>query len=305
MLERESKVDVDKQWESFASLIGNLPLESCSREQNAVTKQWGWKAPENKAFRISGHFTVFSDADPTSMDMCMPLASADSLKEEHRNIYEEYLADFEGNEDEALRELTSDLDWGLGYVPPKTFSGKWLVTCPDLSRNFADKREGRTQIPGISVKDNIKTWVEREYLQIINDINSNSSDMTGVMFPSQVLATHWEQDYAEAVLGKCKIEIIDRAETGGELFVPEKKDDRNLYLPEGTKEKGTWSKYEFVIKTKRRTNNVEKSQGENFGQNKGLIFVRTSLDSDLLAVIRDREIILPEEGKKRTEDIPF
>jgi len=297
-----------KAWEKFALLIGSLPLEKCTREHNPLTNEWGWKAPEGEIFRISGHFvTKFDQSGIDKTAGHYGHQSADMLKEEYATLFREFLEEAEGNEAEALRLLVEDIHDGLssGMTPAQSFHGEWLVASPDLKQDFDKDKESKVDKPEIMIKKNVGAWLSRGSLKLIEDITPQSSIVTGVLFDSQSLVVHWQQKYAEAVLGKCKIEFVDDClEEEKKLYVPETKDDKHLFLPEGTRKRGIYSNCEFQVKTNMRQD-VNKEKLENFANNSGLIFIDREPNSDLLIARRTEEIILPKEEKERTKDIPF
>jgi len=227
MPEREPQSN-NAEWEKLASLLGSLPLETCTRECNPITKEWGWKASQGKIFRISGQFVVSYDADPSDMSTCRPLASADLLKEEHKKEYEDFLREAEGDEDEALRLLAKDEnEWDYG-VPYKFFEGKWLTISPDFKQNLRLDEHRSLEIPILMVKKEIEANASRDYLSYIKDISPQSSAVTEVLFESSVIQEHWHQDYVEVVLGKCKIDLLDFCEKKPEVFIPKPIEDKIL-----------------------------------------------------------------------------
>lgn len=297
MLEREAKVN-KTGWKELSSLLGNLPLENCTRECNPVTKEWGWKAPKNKAFRISEQFIIYSDQLNVE-DQSIPEESEDLLKEEHAAIFQEFLKETGGNEMEAMKLLVEDVHDGIfsGTTPPRLFHGKWLVISPDLKEGSSPK-DGLLS-PKLMIKADVMSWHDRgSYSQVIEDIVPQSKTITSCMFESIKGFVRWRQYYAEAVLGKCKIELIDLPEEGVGFFVPKPVDNQQLFLPEGARGKEVYSRNDFFSLTEKRTGDEEKKRIKDFVQDTGLVFDE-SLDSDLLVAQRTREIILPEKKNPR------
>lgn len=295
MVERETRVEKEV-WKEFASLLGNLPLENCNREHIAVTREWGWKAPKDKVFRISGNFIIWSEQSDLE-DMGRPLESVGALKESHQKEYREFLEEAEGDESRAIDLLYDDIHDEL-RTPPKFFDGKWLVVSPDLKQDPKAKEASKLDMPQIKVKSDVQAWAEREYLQGIDDISPQSPIVTDILFASQILAKKWKQYFAEAVLGKCKIDLIDfpDSEKKEGFYIPEAKDDKHLYLPEGTRKRGGHSDYEFAVRTRTRMYKGQEKEPEKVVKNtSGLFFVKSSLFPDLLIAQRMEKIIFPKK----------
>jgi len=283
MSEKEPKISSEAEWKEFSSLLGSLPLENCTRECNPVTKEWGWKAPEGKAFRISGQFVVYYDADSSDMTTCRPLGSADFLKEEYGKKYADFLEETEGDEDEALSLLSNYVnEWDYG-MPDKFFEGKWLMISPDFKQELQLDEQNNLEVPELMIKRDIEARADREYFGLIKDISPQSQTITEVFFESKEIQEHWSQDYASAVLGKCKIELVDCLEKEADFFVPAPIDSKQIYIPDS-------------VSVKPRLNEDQKKAFEKAGEDyKDLIFVHLSSDSDLIVAQRRNEVFTPQK----------
>lgn len=214
MLELE-KISKKVVWKKFASLVRKLPLEQCTFEQNPLTGERGWRAPQDKAFEISGHFVLNSD-QLDGADWIGPNSSAALLKEEYKNKYDIALEEAEGDKAYAwqlfLDEIASD---GMPAMAPTSFRGRWLVALPDLAGSFSNNQE-----PSLTVKGEIEAWYEQDNFGFINDLAPDSDTVTSCMYYSTKGVKKWQQYYACAVLGHCRIKMVDCPEEEQEFFLP-------------------------------------------------------------------------------------
>ena len=79
MLEREKSTGKLEQ----SLLFKELPIDNCRYERNQANGEWGWKTPENKIFRVTGAFVVFTDQSSNDMVSYEPQESLDSFKKAH------------------------------------------------------------------------------------------------------------------------------------------------------------------------------------------------------------------------------
>jgi hypothetical protein len=226
--EARNKKEFAKRWEVFVSVLKSLPLDGCRREVcNPQTGEVAWRAPDNKLFRITGQFDVI-DTEESREEIdyfTMPAPSLEKLKVELSEDYEKFLKKARGNKKKALRFLVEMCYedpplYTHGEFPAESFVGKWLVINPDLEDiGFATKTTKQPDLE-VKIKGDIEAWSKKEYGSRLLDINPQSEIITDVAMDSDVITNYWRQPYADAVLGKFKIELVDTIDKTPELNVP-------------------------------------------------------------------------------------
>lgn len=287
MIERENRTGV----EELASLLKNLPLETCHYECDVVTKEWGWRAPKDKVFRISGHFVIYTDQSTNEMSLYCPQDSADIIKEEHPKEYQRLLKRAKGDEDTALKFFVENHRNGYFYenIPPKFFDGKWLSI---------EKSDG-VKIPNFIVKKDIEARYDpTAYLRAIEDITPESKIITECRFIWPTDEIWWTQEYVEPVLGKCKIELIDSPDEKKNLYIPKTPDKKHLCSTDSKK-----LDYDVIVSTRIRPAKRQEKELKDFTEsNKDWAFTdpdsRVIIHDDFsIAYRKKKEIIIP--GKRR------
>ncbi len=299
MLEREGRVDETE----FASLLKELPLEGCHYECNPVTREWGWKAPKDKVFRISGHFTSASKSEPRYYTYGPPESSAELLKEEYADLYKGFLEKVMGNEERALKSLVEYLnDEKDSYppleIPPKFFDGKWLITSFDLGESSQQDEEEQAELADIFVKKEVDAWYEREaYFQIITDLAPESEKVTGCFFRSPIADICWKQDYALAVLVECRIELVDSPDKKKELYIPKTINRREIHIPKEAGKENDKFKQTITVKMKEREDKKQRNKKlDSFAKdNRGFTYVNDLLNENLLIALKRKGILRAEE----------
>lgn len=211
MLEHDL-IDLDK----LQLFLDSLPLTESPLEHCPVTNEMGRRAPFGKAFRISGQFWVEKNFfnDYTGFK---PSPSLEAFKDENRKHYSWLLDEFGGDEKRALKELVGDVEDFAGEYDdlPKEFMGKWLVVSP-----------GRPVT--VKVKENIIAWVERQNMGIIDDLTPETKKEPIIISDFGDREVIWNQYYANAILGECKIDLVDFEEEAEPLYVPEPVDQSKI-----------------------------------------------------------------------------
>src|SRR5688572_9684630 len=118
--------------QEFKEVFDALPLEKCTLERNPVTGELGWRAPHGWTFKVTGHFEVLSDFDDIT-NMARPQQSEELFVSEHREAFENFLKETNGNRKEALELLIEDeQDFNGELWILRSFTGKWLVPRPNI-----------------------------------------------------------------------------------------------------------------------------------------------------------------------------
>ena len=290
---REEAIQSKENLKAINSLLKNLPLETCRRECDSITEEWGWRAPDNKIFRISGHFII--NTNQSQYDCCVypPIRSAEIIKEEHQEEYQEFLKISKGDENTALKllmeELWFDFEEFDDDVPPKFFDGKWLDT---------NQENGEFSL---NVKEDIQAWYENDaYFQRIKDLAPESKTITECAFTPPISEVYWTQSYAEAILNKCQIDLIDYQEKEKKLFVAKPSDREHLCR---INEKKHPTQDIWFVSTRKRQNEQGKRSLEDFDKNNKDFYFSSNppwRKADLLiAHQREKHVVLPEEDKNQ------
>lgn len=276
------------QLEIFAKTLKDLPLEKCTREVcNLATGEIAWKAPEGKAFKVTGQFEVFFGQSDLETDYwSMPQPSMEYLKTLYDKDYKRFLKQSNRNENEAIRLLIDDIqNGGIGpqiygdEMPVDFFIGKWLTTFPNLtSKELPEKLE-------IKVKNDIDAWCEKRFAHNIYDINPQSDIITSLSFESDAITEHWKQYHAYLVLGKSKIQLVDYQEKEKKFeAIRQKKKKGNKIIPP------------ISVHTSKRPNNEDWELDLSVFFKGGEIALTTK-SNDLIIVSERKTIYRPEKKK--------
>jgi hypothetical protein len=277
---RQNKIDLRE----INLLLKSLPLEICQLETDPVTNQRGWRAPKDKIFRISGEFIIETEQSEHNMVQYPPRLSRDLLIKENKREYQIFLK--EANEDEniALKFLTEDL-FNYTFTPPKFFDGKWLNVTLELK-------------PSLYIKADIEAWYDpKAYRRDIRDIAPESEMMTECSFLHSIGETVWIQEYAEPVLDKCKIELIDSTDEEKKLYIPKTLNKEHLCVIDA-------KSYEqnIYVSVKRRPGQKREKELKDFiEKNSSFNFFEPNLDAIIhgaFPIAYRKEIILLEKNKK-------
>jgi len=172
---------------------------------------------------------------------------------------------------------------------PQFFDGKWLVM----------EKGDRTEPPNFFVKKDVKAWYDpKAYLLLIKDIVPESETITECRFTFPTSEIWWEQEYAEPVLGKCKIELIDLPDEEKKLYIPKTPDKKHLCSVDSQK-----IEYDVIVSTKRRPGKRQEKELKDFTEsNKDLAFPELDqsiviYDALSIAYRKPKKIIIPEKEK--------
>ncbi len=204
--------------EALREIFVALPLDSCTLEPNPVTGETGWRAPEGFAFRLTGQFRIDStQTDP--MYWYRPQESRELLIAENPEAYKNCMREAETDEEYALYLLLERIqDYHGELDAPTSFTGKWLVVDRDNE--------------GICVKSDVHAWYDQQTIGIIHNITPDVKDGQSVVFESNEGFIAWKQLFASAILGKCKIELVEQADQKPEFFIPEPADTKTIVTAE-------------------------------------------------------------------------
>lgn len=318
MPERED--EIRRAWREVPKFLRGIPFETYRFEQLPVTGEWGWKAPEGQAFRVSGHFVVDSDQDDIALRSA-PQDSVEIWKQKYPGRFRNFLRESNGNEAEALRLLVEDEDdWGGGhrYDSPNFFDGRWLVISPSPQKGLSVKdrddmyldevfKPASLKPPEVRVKADIQAWSEEGFV-VLKDLNRGETDTEiQVVFDSPPIMIEWIQYYARPVFGKSRIYLVDCSQKDQKLYVPDGR-DKSLNLPRRLESDPRFSGQDLRRRTFsmgsriRRMDEKKRTQLEDFAK-KGDVFVRTRDffdESGLLVAYHDkRGRVTPLEEKPK------
>lgn len=213
-------------------LFNNKSFESCVYGCEPITKKNGWKAPEGKAFKITGQFELEDELQPDDVitnTQRISQLSFDKLKTEHPNEYKKFLDETFGDEKSAIQLLIEyfgydEFMYAENEIPPSFFIGKWLM----FDHNY------KNQEILISINQ-INSWFKyEEDICEIADIDPRSTFRTPCMWIQRHKRFSWQRDSASAILNQCKIELIEFLEENNNLYIPKSKDinpDKEILIP--------------------------------------------------------------------------
>jgi len=252
-------------------LFDNKSFENCVYGCEPITKKNGWKAPEGKAFKITGQFELEKELKPNDDIQWGVKLSFDKLTTEHPNEYKKFLDETLGDEKSAIQLLIEYFEYdefmyAENEIPPSFFIGKWLM----FNHNY------KNQEISISINQ-INSWFKyEEDICEIEDIDPRSTFRTPCMWIQKHKRFSWQRDSASAILNKCKIELIDFLEEKN-LYVPKPEDinpDKEILIP---------------------------SKGEEITEMVvGGLYLRPESQKKLPSEFQDKKIVIV----KRMEDIP-
>ena len=233
----------------FNSLLKEIPLKDCSYEYDLVVKEWGWRAPKDKIFRVTGQFMILCNQSDYCDGLYGPEMSVEMLINENPEKYNECLDGREGNREEALELLHQEvLDFpGMG-MPPNFFDGKWLRISSKLGEE-----------PCLLIRGDAEIQYNNECSGEIDDISPESEIETGCLFNSTTRSLHWQQYYIEMIPNKSKVQLVDSLENK-EIVIFESTKNEKIELPE-------------EVSSRERQNKDKRKALNNFDKdNKNLVF---------------------------------
>lgn len=196
------------------SVVRTLPLERCSFEQNPITQEFGWRAPNGFGFRMTRQFQVDSEQEDIT-HWYRPQESRDLFLTQNRQRYRELLLEMDGSEELALEELLSEEEEYEGELDlPESFIGRWFVVRPNPLTVF--------------VKEDIRAWYVADTLRVPN-VTEDPDKKVPATFMSKEITPVWKQYYAAGVPGLFEIELVDVPEVAPKLLLP--KQDEEIVLP--------------------------------------------------------------------------
>ncbi|MBI2622746.1 MAG: hypothetical protein HYW64_01490 [Candidatus Levybacteria bacterium] len=301
------KVEIpDGNLEDLAALLSTIPFELCFYVVNPETNEGVWKAPKGKVFRMSGMFTTFADEQRMQFSGGPPSESMDLKIAHHPKLYSKFLRDTQGDEGKAFELLIEETksDWGgdEGLEYPKVFEGRWLVVHnPHDGRVESPEEKDAFEIPQVRVKRDINAWVERGAIRILEDINPKSSTRTGVLFTApQMIEINWLQDYAQAILGRCKIGLVDCFEEESKLVgIPDPEDNSHLLLPKRLVRQGGGDSFHVWIEQRTDEKTTTKEIRDFAAKGKISVDRRPFDESGLLIAQERRGKIIPLKEKPK------
>jgi hypothetical protein len=213
------KVSVEELFNAVGSMLKDLPFTDCTREQNTITGEWAFRAPEGKAFRVTGRFQIDSDQSD-AIYMFRPIESFDLYVARNPQRFQDLLVRNNGDEEAALDEYKWDNDDEEWMDVPKYFDGKLLVVLPDISAAFKVEHS-KTDSPSVMVKKDVVATYEHDYFIKLDGVRGSRGET--VFYEPATGQNVWTQTFATVVVGFSRIEMVDFEDVQPDLFIPEEK----------------------------------------------------------------------------------
>jgi hypothetical protein len=213
------------QEEALQQIIEGLPLETCEYKTDPVTNIKGRFAPEGRIFRITGRFTLDWDVSKGNMTIYVPIQSVEGFIADNQEKFNNYLKKTDEDEQKALELLVedNDLDPPFGDMPPTSFEGKWLHIVNGKSKY-------------LYVRQEVQPYLDDAFECTIENLTPGSDKKNPLKFKTYGMPEHasyeWTQPYAEAILGFCKVKLVEYEEPRTILVYKSKIDNTTIQLPE-------------------------------------------------------------------------
>ena len=203
----------------FESIL-DFHFDKCQFERNPATGEIGWHAPKGYVFRIEGKFCVKqSELIKEGWEgYVSPRPGKDLFVEEYgyEDEYKDFLETAKGDSKKALRLLIKDIkEWGSSiptdYIP-EFFTGKWIFIESEDGKSIFDSNPDEILSKlTLKIASEAEVFENNDFLEVITLQSEDTKTTTKIAFPSD-LTIDYTQNYAEAVLGGCRITLVKKRE---------------------------------------------------------------------------------------------